>query len=125
MTRVNGGFTLIELLLVITLMAAVTAIVAPLGFNQIDKIKAKAEWKDCIQLVKHLQQEAYLHNMPSQVILDGKQIAIQRAGRDIQIVEFQDVFFQKQRLMIDSHGAMLPKVMSGLVRQNPQEYIFE
>lgn len=120
-----GGFTLIELLVVLSLMSAVVALVGPLGFAQLEKIKAKSEWHQLTLRLETLRKQAFLQGSTITVKLAGKEAAITRASGQEQVWPFDYVFFLPQQLNIDSHGEIDQPKVSGLVLQIQQEYSFK
>ncbi|WP_051686171.1 pilus assembly FimT family protein [Rheinheimera texasensis] len=120
-----SGFTLIELLVVLSLMSAVVALVGPLGFAQVEKIKAKSEWYQLTQQMESLRKHAFLRGSDIVVGFEGKAAEIRYASGQVQNLDFNYVFFLPQNLYIDSHGEVEQTTISALVLQVPQEYNFK
>lgn len=101
--RSNKGFTLIELLVVITIISVLLSIVAPLMIEQVDKLKASAEFREAEQYVSDSAKVAFLRGQTVHFNFDGKQLSRSVGPEQINL-EFDYLFFPQQLLQFNANG---------------------
>lgn len=101
----HRGFTLIELLVVSVILATVLAIVAPLGFNQIQRSEAYAEKLKVESILHSAKFYAFINSSEVNIELDGQHIKLYSV-RYSQISEhnLNYIFFQKESIYINANG---------------------
>ncbi len=105
MLRKTCGFTLIEILLVVLLTSILAALVAPLGFEQVEKARAQSEWLTLDREIDRLSLDAFLRGDFVTIYAAGKQLVWESRGGQQGVIEFEHLFFSpEQRITINPNG---------------------
>jgi len=105
MLRKTCGFTLIEILLVVLLTSILAALVAPLGFEQVEKARAQSEWLTLDREIGRLSLDAFLYGDFVTIDAAGKQLAWEFRGGKQGVREFEHLFFSPaQQITINPNG---------------------
>lgn len=102
--QLRNGFTLIELLVTISILGVVLALIGPLGMEQLDRTLRLSERQTLEQTLAHEQRNAFLTAANAELKFSGKTLVISSSNKEQKQVEFRELFFPPQVIVIDAHG---------------------
>lgn len=106
----SAGFTLIELLIVMVIMAAAMAIVAPLTMKQVQSAQQRAEREQIRMLLQQVQFDAFFQQSTQWVWFEGRQIL--RGSDKVAAMQLEFVSFSNKKLAVFPSGAFSEPVVS-------------
>tara|TARA_R110000772_G_scaffold154487_1_gene265504 strand:+ start:8072 stop:8572 length:501 start_codon:yes stop_codon:yes gene_type:complete len=133
----KNGFTLIELMIVMSIVALLMGMVGPLAIQSLEKAEAKQEMLTLKNWLRKVSARAYNTGYPYTVTLSGKEVILYRTDNvpfssnyivsttvtapQIEIHQFETLFFQPQTLHYNAKGFVEPSQLFGSYRNKPLE----
>ncbi len=102
--RSRKGFTLIELLVTISVIGVVLALVGPFGMEQLERTRRLSDRQSLEQLVAHEQRTSFLTASATELSFSGRSLTISSSDGHQSEIEFGELFFPPQVIVIDPHG---------------------
>lgn len=102
--QLQKGFTLIELLVTISVIGVVLALVGPFGTEQLDRTRRLSDRQILEQTFEHEQRISFLAATATELSFSGRTLTISSSNGVQREIEFQELFFPPQVILIDSHG---------------------
>ena len=126
------GFSLIELLIVITLMSLILGLVAPLGFNMVQKAQAQTEYLALQQKVFGFSNQAFVsgHIVELQFAQESMTVIRHRYQQESSRFSEKHVFdyievSQPSRVLFNRNGIASVPSIDITVRNQQKQLVFE
>lgn len=98
------GVTLIELLIVLAILGTLVALVAPFAQKQVERTRAEEEWLVLQRTASGIVFAAFMESAPVTVDAEGRRLQWTVAGREPRMVDFEQLYFERQRINVNANG---------------------
>lgn len=100
-----SGVTLIELLIVFSIVGLLVALVAPVGYRQMEKARAQEEWLSLKREIDALAFRAFSNGNAVEIQISGSVLRWNTFGDNAQTRRYEHLFFDpEQRVVISPKG---------------------
>jgi prepilin-type N-terminal cleavage/methylation domain-containing protein len=106
------AFTLIELMIVLAIVSILISLVGPLTIDSLNKARARSELLTFQGWIKYVGNKSFISGGETLVSLKGKSATEFINGQQGKTINFDQLFFQPQDIVINPNGFMQPAKVS-------------
>jgi prepilin-type N-terminal cleavage/methylation domain-containing protein len=108
------GFTLVEILIVIGIIGALAALVAPVGLRQVESARAREEEAMVRGSIEFWVSDAFISGRRARITADGRSLSVsfQERGKSELKLDLNHLFFTPGRVIeVNSNGVASPSTL--------------